>query len=164
MSDLHHYTALKLIAEDTAHFLPFSTHLQDGLMPITSMTFDPDAGLFTCLVNRFCWEMCDHFDHHKSYFRVHSGLTIRHATHVYKRNFHQKHPERIVNLLTITAAQNENGYSIRLLFSGDREIDIQVSKIECLLRDFHHPWPTATKPQHWHEHVDELNKTASRGV
>ncbi len=158
MTDIHHYTALRLIAEDETHVLALASHVQDGLFPITSMTFDSNTNTFTCLINRFCWEMCDHFDHHQSYFRVHCGLTIRHATNVYKRNFHQKSAERVLNLLTISVIQNEGGYSIRLLFSGDREIDIQVTQIKCVLNDFQHPWPTKTKPAHWHEHIEELNR------
>ena len=160
MSDLHHYTPLKLVADDIEHLLHFSTHLQDGLFPVTSMTFDPNENSFTCLINRFCWEMTEHFDHHDNYFRVHSGLTFRHVNSVYKRNFHQKHPIRVLNLLMLSAEKTEEDYSIRMLFSGDIEIDLKVAQIQCMMRDFQHPWPTKSRPMHWHEHVEEHAQTA----
>lgn len=165
MSDLHHYKPLKLIAEDVDHLLHFSSHLQDGLFPVTSMTFDPTRNSFSCLINRFCWEMNEHFDHHESYFRVHSGLTFHHVTNVFKRNFHQKHPIRVLNLLMLNAEKSEQSeqsddqYSIRMLFSGDVEIDLQASAIHCMMRDFQHPWPTKSRPMHWHEHMEEHAQT-----
>ncbi|MES2253379.1 MAG: DUF2948 family protein [Pseudomonadota bacterium] len=155
MSDLHLYKPLKLIAEDIDHLVHFSTYLQDGLFPITSMTFDPAKNSFSCLTNRFCWEMNEHFDHHENFFRVHSGLTFHHVTNVFKRNFHQKHPIRVLNLLMLSAEKSEDKYSIRMLFSGDIEIDLQASAIQCMMSDFQHPWPTKSRPMHWHEHVEE---------
>lgn len=155
MSDLDHYKPLKLLAEDIEHLLHCSTHLQDGLMPVTSMTFEPENETFSCLINRFCWEMNEHFDHHERYFRVHCGLTFKNVKHVFKRNFHQKHPIRVLNLLMLTAQKEADMYSVRMLFSGDMEIDLHVTDIHCMLKDFQHPWPTEKRPIHWHEHMEE---------
>ncbi len=177
MSDLEHYKALKLVADDGDHLVHFSTFLQDGLCPKTSMNFDPENHTFSLLVNRFCWEMTEHSHlHDEHYFRVHCGLKFFHVSNVYKRNFHQSSRNRVLNLLSIQIDEREEekqtegqieerikgrikeqneAISIRLLFSGDREIDIQVLAIESTLADFHHPWPTKKKPMHIHEHLEE---------
>ncbi len=161
MTDIAHYKPLTLRAHDAEDLELFSTYLQDGIVPITSMSFDAKEGLFTCLVNRFCWELVQHFDLHESYYRVHSGLTFKNVTSVSRRNFDQNHHERTLNLLMISLiVKSEGDYSVRLLFSGDRELDIFVSSPTCIMHDFHHPWPTKKKPMHIHEHIEELKKIA----
>jgi hypothetical protein len=159
--ELNHYHPLKIKVDDVYDLSLLSAYLQDALAPITSMHFDEQTHTFTCLLNRFCWELVDHYEHHQTYYRVHTGVTFKNVQSVCKRNFHQSHPERTLNLLTFSFSQDENGLSIRLLFSGDREIDLSVSQTLCLVHDFHVPWPTSKKPVHIHEHIEELSQKSA---
>lgn len=153
------FAPLRLLAKDKEEIHILSAQLQDGLLPLTSIHFDKDAKTFTCLVNRFCWEHLDTHPNEECYYRVHSGFSVSNVLNVHKRNFHQKHPERVLNLLMITVDEPKKGHqTIHLLFSGDKEIRLEVESILCQLGDVDHPWHTSKRPMHLHEHLDELEK------
>lgn len=156
MPNITHYTPVDLSSTHATDLLHASVLIQDALCSVTSITFDKDKNTFSILLNRFCWEMCDHFDHHDSFFRVHSSLIINNVQAVFKRNYHQSSEVRNLNLLTVSLIASDAEQSVRLLFSGDMEIDLKISKLDVSLKDFGHPWPTHNKPIHLHEHMDEL--------
>jgi len=153
------FAPLRLLAKDKEEVDILSAQLQDSLLPLTSVHFDKDAKTFTCLVNRFCWEHLDAHPEEERYYRVHSGFSVSNVLCVHKRNFHQSHPERVLNLLIITVDEPQKGqFNIHLLFSGDKEIRLEVESIHCQLGDVDHPWHTSKRPMHLHEHLEELEK------
>lgn len=158
MSELT-FTPLKLLAQDKEEIHILSAHLQDGLFPLTSMHFEKKDQTFSFLVNRFCWEHVDAHPDEERYYRVHSGLVFSDVVAIHQRGFDQKHPQRILNLLMISVVEHKNGTkTIHLLFSGDKEIRVETTSIQCRLSDVDHPWPTNKKPIHLHEHLEELEK------
>jgi hypothetical protein len=132
------YNVLKLKAIDEEDLRICSTYLQDSICPVSSMEFEDNC--FSILANRFCWEVTDQT------IRVHCGVLFHGVKSVQKRNFHQKGHERVLNLLMISYESSDQ--SIRLLFSGDREIRLECDSICLYLKDFDHPWPAKRKPMH----------------
>lgn len=153
-SQKHKLDPLKLIAKDLEDLQILAAHLQDSLLPMLSMSYDPKEKVFRALANRFCWEHGEHEDEDGSYYyRTHSGLEIHHVTKVLHKNFDFKGSRRAHNLLTLSLQDDK---AIHLVFSGDSEIRVEVDDMHILLGDVHHPWPTRKKPTHLHEHVDRL--------
>ncbi len=156
------FTPLKLLAQDAEEIHILSVHLQDGLFPLTSMHFEKEDKTFSCLVNRFCWEHVDAHPNENRYYRVHTGLVFSNVFAVHQRNFDQKHEQRILNLLMMTVEEHKNSKkTIHLLFSGDKEIKLEVKSIQCHFGDIDHPWSTSKKPTHLHEHLEELEKKSA---
>ena len=107
---------LKLIAKDLEDLQVLATHLQDSIIPIMSMGYDPHTKTFRAVANRFCWEHGE-MEHEGEplYHRVHSGVEIHHVTKVQHKNLDRKGETRAYNLLTMHQA--EDG-SLRFIFSG----------------------------------------------
>jgi hypothetical protein len=153
------FSPLRLVAKEKEEIHILSTQLQDALFPLTSVQFDVETKIFTCLVNRFCWEHLNAHPHEGRYYRVHSGFSIFNVKNVHRRNFDHKHPERVLNLLTIKVDALKNDcQTIHLIFSGDKEIRLEVEAIQCQLGDVGHPWHTDKRPMHVYEHLQELEK------
>lgn len=158
MTELN-FTPLRLLAKDKEEIHILSAQLQDSLLPLTSVHFDKDAKTFTCLLNRFCWEHLDAHPNEDRYYRVHAGFSVSNVLNVHKRNFDLKHPVRVLNLLMIKVDEPKKEHqTIHLLFSGDKEIRLEVESIHCQLGDVDHPWHTDKRPMHLHEHLEELEK------
>lgn len=150
------FVPLRLLAKDEEDLNIVSAHLQDALLPLASMVFEPKKGKFTILANRFCWEhpSLDH-EGKPMYHRVHSGIAFSNVETVHYRGFHRKKSPEILNLL---ALQSNKGEAIHLICSRDHEIRIKTKDLHCHLGDIHHPWPTRNKPTHLHEHIEELQR------
>ena len=150
------FEPLRLLARDLEDLTILSTHLQDALLPLTSMVYDSKNATFTMLANRFCWEhpAIDH-EGEPMYHRVHSSLCFKNVEKINHRGFQRKGKTRIVNLLALQATPS---HAIHLICSGDNEIRIETKDIHCHLGDLHHPWPTRKKPTHLYEHIETLKK------
>jgi hypothetical protein len=148
------FVPLRLLANDIEDLGILAAHLQDAMLPLTSMVYDPEKATFTLLANRFCWEHPP-IDHEGAplYHRVHCGLFFRNVDKVHHRGFQRKGKTRILNLLTLQAKKNE---AIHLICSGSKEIRVETKNLHCQLGDLHAPWPTRKKPTHIYEHIEAL--------
>lgn len=140
------YKPLKLSAVDKEDLQVLSTCIQDSLVPIASMNYEEDKGQFYLMLNRFCWEChpeaTEAGDVHQ---RVQSGLHIDHVKGVKQKGFDPNHEDGFMNLLTI---HNERNGCVTLVFSGGGEVELDVEKLKCLIKDLTAPYPTKHKPQH----------------
>lgn len=150
------FVPLRLLAHDEEDLSILAAHLQDALLPLVSMVFEPKNATFTMLANRFCWEHPP-IDHEEGpmYHRVHSGICFKNVDKVHHRGFERTGKTRVLNLLTLQAQKNG---AIHLVCSGDSEIRIETKKLHCHLGDLHHPWPTRKKPTHLYEHIEALQR------
>ncbi len=151
------FVPLRLLANDTEDLAILATHLQDALLPLASMVYEPKNATFTLLANRFCWEHPP-IDHEgmPMYHRVHSGLCFRNVDKVHHRGFQRNGNTRILNLLTLQAQRTD---AIRLICSGNNEIHIETKNLHCHLGDLHQPWPTRKKPIHVYEHIEAMQES-----
>lgn len=148
------FVPLWLLAHDEEDLTILAAHLQDALLPLASMVYEPKNATFTLLANRFCWERPP-LDHEGGplYHRVHSGLCFRNVDKVRHRGFERKGATRILNLLTVKAQKTD---AIHLVCSGNNEIRIETKNLHCHLGDLHQPWPTRKKPTHVYEHIEQM--------
>lgn len=145
---------LKLIAKDLEDLQILVAHLQDAIVPLMSMDYDPHTKTFRAVANRFCWEHGE-IEHEGEalYHRVHSGLEIHHVTRVQHKGLGRYNENRACNLLTIHGDQEG---VLHFIFSGGSELRLEVEDLHMHLGDLEHPWPTRKKPKHIHEHLDEM--------
>lgn len=140
------HTPLKLQANDQHDLKILSALLQDSLIHVGGMHYNPDAHLFTLLANRFCWEgepeMTNSTKLHK---RTHSGVHFSHVTQVRQAGINQAHTHKMHNLLTV---HGDKQGEIHLVFSDNVQICLHVDQILCHLNDLHEAWWTHQQPSH----------------
>lgn len=143
-------TALKLLATDPDDLTVVSAMLQDAIVAVGDMTWQPDDSRFVLVASRFRWERQGERDRKgEIHERVHSGLCIDHARSVRRRGFDPKHPTRILELLAIGHQPADGtGGQLVLTFAGGAEIAIEVAKLAVRLDDIDQPWPTRLQPHH----------------
>jgi hypothetical protein len=137
--------ALRLRAEDREDLAVISACLQDALVSVVDLTYDPGSRSFVLIANRFRWECtCDAGD--ADFERTLCGLSFEGVDSVAYRGFRRTEQERILSLLAIR--QDETGGAIDLAFAGGATVRLSASEIRCRLRDFGEPWPTSWQPDH----------------
>jgi hypothetical protein len=136
---------LKLRAEDADDLAVISACLQDALVPVRDLAFDPVDGTFLFVANRFRWENERRaMGGDDAFERTLCGIAFSHVTAVFYSGFRRADDARILPLLAI---RSENG-AVRLEFSGGASIKLEVSRILCHARDLGEPWPTRWQPRH----------------
>ncbi|HEX3538312.1 MAG TPA: DUF2948 family protein [Stellaceae bacterium] len=139
--------ALRLRAEDQEDLAVISACLQDALVAVTDLAYDPEAHNFLLVANRFRWECRPSADGSGVEFeRILCALSFEGVESVAYRGFRRTEHERILSLLAI--AQADTGKAIDLAFAGGVTIRLNAQEIRCRLRDFGEPWPTNWQPDH----------------
>ncbi|MFC7290388.1 DUF2948 family protein [Hirschia litorea] len=138
---------LRLFAEDAEGLQIISSMTQDGLAKMNKLIFDKKHRRFTVEMNRFNWEKGVK---KKPYFRTHSLLAIDSVLNVRGRKLPATTSEEIVSLLAIVfePAEIEPEGKVRLQFSNDGEIELDVECIDLSMIDTDTSWPTTKKPRH----------------
>lgn len=140
--------ALKLLAEDEEDLRVIAACLQDAVLPIGEMTYQPREKRFVMVVTRFLWERAEEADaDDRTYRRVHCAVRFDGVTGVKARNLDRKRSSRIVELLTVEPAERH----IDLVFAGGGEVRLETTGIRCQLEDLDEPWATPWKPAHGEE-------------
>ena len=135
--------ALRLRAEDDDDLAVISACLQDALVSVGDLSYDPEAQRFMLVANRFRWECtadCAEFE------RILCGLSFDGVEHVAFRGFRRSEAERILSLLAIRP--EDGGGAVDLDFAGGATVRLKAAQIRCRLRDFGEPWPTSWQPDH----------------
>lgn len=144
---------LKLIAKDLEDLQVVASHLQDAIIPLMSMSYDPQTKTFRAVANRFCWEHPEQeHEGQPLYHRVHSGLEIHHVARVQHKGLERDNEKRSYNLLTM---YTDEGGALHLVFSGGSELKLDIEQVHLHLGDLEHPWPTRKKPIHIHDHIEK---------
>jgi Protein of unknown function (DUF2948) len=135
--------ALKLRAEDEEDLAVISACLQDALVSVRDLAYDPAARTFMLVANRFRWE-----NGAAAAERVLCGLAFSEIGGVSYRGFRRSHEDRILSLLAIRPALAPEEGLIRLDFAAGAEIRLTTALIRCYARDLGEPWPTPWRPEH----------------
>ena len=134
---------LRLKAEDEEDLAVLSAVLQDALVAVGDMAFQPVERRFVLVANRFRHED-DAKAPPESRERVMTGLRIDNVTGVKRRGFNPGEAERLLVLLAVGAGAG----AIYLDFAGGVSIRLESGRILCHLDDFGEPWPTRFRPSH----------------
>lgn len=145
-------TPIRLRAEDEEDLKVVSACLQDAILPVGDMCFQPDEKRFVMVVNRFRWEAADRAhpgpaaddDDLASYERVHCGLRVEGVTAAKLRGFDLKDRGRIMELLSMETVEG----GIALHFAGGGCVRLDGPSWRMVVEDLGEPWPTGCKPCH----------------
>jgi len=138
---------LRLLAQDAEDVPILSSALQDALVRMRDLSFDPRARRFILTANRFCWERARE---QGPYRRVRSALSVDGVRAVRSRNLRIEDEEALAYLLAMRfePAQEAPEGVLLLLFAGGGEIRLDCECIDMVLADIGEPWLTRRKPDH----------------
>ena len=137
--------ALHLLGTDTEDLAIISACLQDAVTWRADIAYLPSKHRFALVLNRFRWE--GERDEKAAPERVRSGL---HFDTVLKVRSQGIRPGRKIplELLALSAEEEETGTRIRFHFAGGAQIELQAECLECQLHDLSEPWATQAVPAH----------------
>ena len=124
--------------------------LQDAIVPIGDISYEPVTKQFVFVANRFRWEAESAASTKEPAERINSGVTFSNVTAVKRRGIDFCDRAAFLNLLAVTCAVEPDmaGPVIELTFSGETAIRLETTGLLCHLEDFGEPWPTQWRPQH----------------
>ncbi|MBP2299599.1 DUF2948 family protein [Azospirillum picis] len=146
-------TPIRLRAEDAEDLKVVSACLQDAILPVGDMCFQPADKRFVMVVNRFRWEAADQprpgptadDDDLAPYERVHCGVRVEGVTAAKLRGFDIKNRGQLLELLSIEMAE---GGRITLNFAGGGGVLLEGTALRVMVEDLGEPWPTGCRPCH----------------
>lgn len=146
-------TDLKLIALDAEDLGILSAHLQDAVLKVEEMTYQPRDHRFAAVVNRYDWTAVSAKGRRKPrQQRARTALRFERVTGARLLGIDPKAKERVLVLLAI---QFEAGASpagvVTLVFSGGAAVRLEVECIEAELRDLGAVWKARSRPDHGKE-------------
>ena len=133
---------LKLTALDADDLGVISAAVQDSLVAVRDCVHFADERRFVLLLNRFRWEADATIE--TAYWRTHSALVFNEVKAVHHHKIPLKLPDRVLELLAVTAEKD----LVTLSFAADRAIRLEIGRLACHLGDVGEPWPTPWKPAH----------------
>lgn len=136
---------LRLIARDRDDLAVISAHLQDAIVRTRDMAFLPRERRFVFSGARFNWLAAEAGRMERVEIGAHFEGVLSAATH----GFDPADANTVLNLLGIEFTPGEEpGGAVRLIFSGDAEIRLNVECLEAQLRDMGPRWQTTSRPGH----------------
>jgi hypothetical protein len=154
---------LSLVARDETDLALIAACLQDALVPLAEMRFDPVEQRFYMIANRFLWERAhgkkpavgapaagaDDADFTASEEppgdgRRNAAIRVDHVVAARSRGIDLGQPGRFLSLLTV----QRDGSHLNLVFAGGGVIQLEIMELAMLLRDLGTAWPTPSRPSH----------------
>ena len=141
---------LKLRAADPEDITIFSSLLQDAIIRVRDITWQPDLHSFIVVANRFCWEEKKSFwPFKKKHSRINTALQVNGILGVKTNGYDTQDNEAFLNLLNIHyEAIEDNECYIRLDFSAGATIQLHCECIDVILSDTSESWHAIGKPDH----------------
>ncbi|WP_138468310.1 DUF2948 family protein [Poseidonocella sp. HB161398] len=143
---------LRLLAADAEDLGVVSTLVQDAVLPVTEMTWEPKARRFSLLLNRFRWEDRAAAERAgRAVERVRSVLTVGDVRKVSSQGIDRSDADLVLSLLSVEFEPGEDGQgAVILTFAGDGALRFEAECIDVLLSDVTRPYaaPSGKVPQH----------------
>lgn len=138
---------LRLMAEDAGDLEIIAAAVQDALVRMGDVRFDPKARRFTAAIDRFRWETALQS---APFERVRAALSIEGVLSVKSRKIRRDAEEALASILSVsfTPAAEPPGGEIRLVLAGGGEISVEVECLDAILVDLGPVWRTPRKPEH----------------
>ncbi|WP_367715901.1 DUF2948 family protein [Nitratireductor sp. GISD-1A_MAKvit] len=143
---------LKLVALDDVDLAIVSAHLQDAVVKVGDLAFEPANNRFAGAFNRFVWEK----ERKRSFLRKSAHERRRSILHfdrvqsVRATSIDRSRPEDVLSLLALNfiPADDAPAGVIELIFAGDAALRLDVECIEARLTDLGAAWETPSRPDH----------------
>jgi Protein of unknown function (DUF2948) len=138
---------LKLVALDGEDLAVVSTHLQDALIKVGDIVWQPAARRLVMAFNRFDWEGAECGQ--PKCQRRRSALRFERVNSFKCRNIKPNDRNTVLNLLAVEFAENDPPAGVlTLTFSGGAALRVEVECLECELSDLGPTWDAAARPVH----------------
>jgi hypothetical protein len=142
-------TRLRLAAADAEDLQILSARLQDAVLKLKDVSWQPKKRRFAAVVNRLVWEQ-------GGKTRVRAGLHFDSVLTVQSHKVKLGAEEAVIDLLAVTftpnaAKENEEGDPggvVELVLAGGGAIRLTVECIEAELADLTQPWAARGTPDH----------------
>lgn len=142
---------LKLIAFDTEDLAIVSAHLQDAVLKVGDMAYQPRARRFAAVLNRFDWSgALTEVDKSKPHRRQ-SALRFERVLGAKLQGINLRQSRHILSLLALqfdSRGKDDPSGTLTLVFAGGAAIRLEIECIEAELRDLGPPWQARSKPRH----------------
>lgn len=154
---------IRLIAEDSEDLSVLSACLQDAILPVGEMCFQPAEHRFVMVVNRFKWESCGEGapswrpgpaaddDGLFPFERILCGVQINGVERVVTRGIDAHDRGRMLELLSLSVCEG----GIELTFAGGAALRLLGGHWSCRAEDLGDSWPTSSRPCHGLEEAAE---------
>ena len=143
---------LRLVAQDADDLKIISTLVQDAVLPVTELKFDPKRRRFALLLNRFRWEDRSQAEAvGRAYERVRSVLVVDDVLKVQSFGFDRADKDLVLSLLALDFTPTTDGAGrLILTLAGDGGIALDVEALDVRLDDVTRPYraPSGKVPQH----------------
>jgi hypothetical protein len=141
-------SGLKLAALDDIDLAIVSAHVQDAVLRVAEIEWQPRARRFLMPLNRFVWETADGV-FRRTFERRRSVLHFDHVLAVRSTRVPKASPDAVLDLLAVTfAVTDAPSGTIALAFAGGGEIRLDVECVEARLTDLGAAWSTDNRPHH----------------
>jgi hypothetical protein len=143
---------LRLVAQDAEDLKVISTLIQDAVLPVTELKYDPKRHRFALLLNRFRWE--DRVEAERvgrAYERVRSVLVVEDVRKVQSMGFDRADADLVLSVLAIEFTPGDDGTGrLTLTLAGDGAVALDVEALEVRLDDVTRPYraPSGKVPSH----------------
>ncbi|GHF41151.1 DUF2948 family protein [Seohaeicola zhoushanensis] len=140
---------LNLGAMDADDLGVISALVQDAVLPITEISWQPAARRLALLVNRFRWEDGGRERHGPE--RVRALLVVDNVIRVASQGIDRKDRGLVLSLLSVSFEPGEDeAGQVLLTLAGDGAIRLEVEALEVTLKDVTRPYkaPSGHVPGH----------------
>ena len=141
---------LKLIALDAEDLGVISAHLQDAILKVGDMTFQPSEKRFAAVVRRFDWGQA--LDTGKAAFeRRQTAVRFERVLGAKIAGLDLKKTAEVLELLAVTfeaSAADDPAGVVTLIFAGGGAVRLEVECIEAELKDLGPAWRAKSRPNH----------------
>jgi Protein of unknown function (DUF2948) len=143
---------MRLVAQDAEDLKVISSLVQDAVLPVTELKFDPKRRRFALLLNRFRWE--DRIEAEsvgRAYERVRSVLVVEDVLKVQSFGFDRADKDLVLSVLSLDFTPGADGTGrLVLTLAGDGGIALDVEALEVRLDDVTRPYraPSGKVPHH----------------
>lgn len=138
---------LKLVALDKDDIEVVSTHLQDAILKIGDILWQPRERRLVLALSRFDWVAAN--DANADLRRRLCALRFDRVTALKRRKIEQAGKDAVLNLLAVEFTESDPpGGIVTLTFSGGPALRLEVECLEAELADLDATWVAGARPQH----------------
>ncbi|AXS42475.1 DUF2948 family protein [Breoghania sp. L-A4] len=139
---------LKLAALDAEDLQVVSAHVQDAVVKLADMHWQPAEQRFMLVVNRFVWDSVTG-KRQRQYERRRSALHFNRVMAVRSSGIDRSNKDAVLELLALAFEESEApAGQLTLVFAGGGAVQLDVECIEAQLADLGAAWATDNKPEH----------------
>ncbi|MFA6267127.1 MAG: DUF2948 family protein [Pseudolabrys sp.] len=138
---------LKLAVLDEEDLEVVATHLQDAVVKVADVIWQPEAQRLVIGLNRFDWEQA--IADKPQNCRRRSALRFERVQSFKRRSVDQDGKDTVLNLLTVEFTETDAPSGVvTLIFSGDAAMRLEVECLEAELADLGPVWTCTGRPVH----------------